>query len=200
MKTLFKKLLIACVALGCASQVQAQKAGVKNADYVITIKGDTVAARLNFPVFGKNTYAIDLNGNQDLTPKVVKEYYIVDKNERYRSVLRPGESKPVFLKVLEAGKINLYEDLLQNSVTNAYSAVWYITKDSDKLTELKITKLSPAKPGKKKNEFEESISDNKNVYDTYIQEKKYTFNQVRGLIHLYNTGEWTQGWPNSLPH
>jgi hypothetical protein len=112
-------------------------------------------------------------------------------------VFRPGETKPVFLKALEIGKMNLYEDPMPN-VTGSYSGKWFISKGSDKIIELKGNKLSPGKT--QKTEFETMIIDNKSVYDTYVSDKKYTYDEVRSIIHLYNTGEWQQGWPKTYPH
>jgi len=198
MSSLSKKLFIAGIALLLTTFAEAQKSKKRTSDYVITPKGDTMICIITIPMLGKNTYTTMTDTPRVLKPDEVKEYYVRSKNERYRSVLRPGETKPVFLKVLEAGKINLYEDLTANTAKDTYNATWYITKNPGKLVELRGNKLSPGKG--QKNELQEMLMDNKDVYDAYVNDKKFTFDEARSFIHLYNTGEWQQGWGKTYAH
>jgi hypothetical protein len=202
MKALSPKLLIAVIAILFATNVNAQKNKKRNSDYVITPKGDTMACVITIPMLGKDTYTTMTDGTEDLTPQDIKEYYISTKKQHYQSVYRPGETKPVFLNALEIGKINLYEDPTPNSVTGGYSAVWYVSKgiDNNKITGLNRRNLTPSKPGEKKNELEQMLADNKDVYNAYRHDKKYTFDQLRSFIHLYNTGVMQVGWPKTYDH
>lgn len=201
MKALLKKLFIAGIAVLFATGVNAQKKGKRISDYVITPKGDTVACVIIIPFLGKDTYTPMDDDPQPLKPEDIKGYYLRSKNAYFQSVYRPNEKKPVFLKALETGKINLYEDTVANNVTDSYKAVWYIAKGNGKIVELKRSKIAPAKPGKSpKNELEEMLMDNKNVYDVYTHDKVFTFDEARSFIHFYNTGVWQQGWVQVYPH
>ncbi len=192
MRALSKKIFIAGVALLLTTVAEAQKSKKRNSDYVITPKGDTLACVITIPMFGKNTYTTMFDTTQVLKPDEIMEYYIRSKNEHYRSVFRPGETKPVFLKILETGKINLYEDQIANTSMDSYKVAWYITKDLNKLIELRGNKLSPGKA--QKNDLEKMLMDNNDVYDAYLHDTKFTFDETRSYIHLYNTGVWQQGW------
>ncbi len=198
MRSLSKKLLIAGIALLLTTFAEAQKSQKRNSDYVITPKGDTMICIIAIPMLGKNTYTTMFDTTQVLKPDEIKEYYIRSKNEHYRSVVRPGETKPVFLKMLETGGINLYEDLISNTSMDNYKAAWYITKGPDKLIELRENKLSPGKG--QKNDLEKMLMDNNDVYDAYLHDTKFTFDEARSYIHLYNTGVWQQGWGKTYEH
>jgi len=198
MRSVSKKLFIASLALLLTNFAEAQKTKKRISDYVITPKGDTMICVITIPMFGKDTYTTMVDTPRVLKPDEIKEYYIHSKNELYRSVFRPGETKPVFLKVLETGKIDLYEDLTANTAKDTYNAIWYITKEPGKLIELRGNKLSPGKG--QKNDLEKMLMDNNDVYDAYLHDTKFTFDEVRSYIHLYNTGIWQQGWGKTYEH
>ena len=196
MRPTFKSLLIISLLILSAGGVSAQKKKVKkkNNDYVITPAGDTVFCVINVTLLGKSKYTTIDDGPNDLIPTEVKEYHINSKNENYRSVYRPGEKKPVFLKVVESGKIDLYVETEVNSFDGSKMPTWFIDKGTDKVIELRRFMLTLDTSQKApKNTFVDMIKDNKDVYEAYTHDKKADFEQARSLIHMYNTGAWAQG-------
>jgi len=205
MRSLFKKLFVISITIMFAHNVKAQDTTNVDkafADYVITMKGDTLACRVTFPLFstGKDNYkTVEMKRSQSILPEEIKEYYVSRKKILFRSVYKPGKKKPIFFRVIENGNINLYEQILTTSSpmagtsTWSYSSTtnWYIAKGSDTVKELKTSGwfLPRSKKGRK-DDFAEMIMDKKDVYDKYIADDKFSFKQLRQLVHLYNTGEW----------
>ncbi|HAL82682.1 MAG TPA: hypothetical protein DCO83_10955 [Mucilaginibacter sp.] len=97
------------------------------------------------------------------------------------------------MTVVESGKINLYELITSTTSYGAngtmYSSSntgWYVSKGTDTAILIKGTLLARQK---RKNEFADLLADNKTVYDKYMADDKFGFDEIRNLVHLYNTGE-----------
>ncbi|MGZ3757178.1 MAG: hypothetical protein ACXVAY_12720 [Mucilaginibacter sp.] len=192
MKPLFIKIFIANVLLLVAANTFAQQT-----DYVITTKGDTLQCDISFPLFSSaGKYKVNgSNQSGKLKPDEIKEYYSYRKKTLYRAINKPGTEKPEYALVVEKGKINLYQQVTQyyNYAVNAYSSntvQWYVGKGTESVVELKTSGLFFDKSRKeRKDDFADMIKDNKIVYDKYMADGKFTFKQLRKLVHLYNTSE-----------
>ncbi len=103
------------------------------------------------------------------------------------------------MKAIEKGPINLLEEqairtsgmpgtggVFSNTTTN-----WYIGKGIDTVRILKTSDLFSIKSKKaRKNILTDLIKDKQEVYDKYLADDSFTFEELRSLIHFYNTGEW----------
>ena len=88
------------------------------------------------------------------------------------------------MTVVESGKINLYE--LITNYNNVTVTEWFASKGTDTGILIKDNSLSG---NRKRRDFEALIADNKAVYEKYTADDKFRFNNIRNLVHLYNTGE-----------
>jgi len=195
----FTKLSICILGLTLTVAAKAQKR-----DYVITANQDSVYCTISRSFFsGNSSYKLNDGKSFKIKPDEIKEFYLGNEDVKQRSVIRQGKKKHEFMTVLEDGKISLYQELTSNpghmGANGMYyggtsSTQWYIAKGNDTVTEVKNNDFSLAiifnKSRKhRKADFVEFISDNQAVYDKYKAEDKFSFKQVRGLVHLYNTGE-----------
>ncbi|GAB2687669.1 hypothetical protein GCM10027037_07440 [Mucilaginibacter koreensis] len=144
---------------------------------------------------GSKNYKINPSGEKvKITPESVKEYFVARKNVHERAVFKNGKSEPMFMSVVERGKISLYEVIYRNYGANGISSTtteWYMSKNSDTVTALKTSGLfflSKSKQQRMDN-FKDMIADNKEVLDKYLADDKFNFKQLAGLVHLYNTGK-----------
>jgi hypothetical protein len=126
----------------------------------------------------------------------IKEYSITRENQTFRSVVIKNASaffpkKPLYMTVIEKGKINLYEMIYTNTSANGVSTstkVWYVSKNTDTVSELKTTGIFSMDSKKdRKDNFQDLIKDNKAVSDKYLSEKKFSFEAIQNLVHLYNS-------------
>ena len=142
---------------------------------------------------------------EKIKPDEILEYYIARKNSLQHSVSVSNNKNmsPVFMTVVEKGKISLYQLVVTTSYYNngmtsynygmtpsSSTTTWYIGKGSGDVDELKTSGLfSMASRKSRKDELGQLFADNKEVYDKYIADDKFSFKQIRNLVHLYNTGE-----------
>jgi hypothetical protein len=101
------------------------------------------------------------------------------------------------MTVVEDGKINLYEMIVTTTTPGMNGASysnsnteWYVSKGTDTAMILKGKLFGREK---RKNDFAELLADNKAVYDKYMSDDKFGFDEIRNLVHLYNTGEPYKG-------
>jgi hypothetical protein len=186
-KNLFVKTLIFIAAVTLTFNAKAQT------DYVITVKGDSIPCKITTPLVGRPKYKVDsASDSKKIKPDEIREYYIARKDFRERSVYTDSNSKPIFVTIIEKGRISLYE-LVTSHYNNGFTTTtteWYAGKGSDYVTDLKTSSLFLFKSKKKRKDiFGEMLSDNKAVYDKYVGEDKFSFKQIRNLVHLYNTGQ-----------
>lgn len=166
---------------------------IKAQDYVITVKGDSIPCRISAPLIGKMKYKVDSMGeSKKIKPDEIREYYIARKNDRERAVYKDSTGRPWFMTVIEKGRISLYQVITiyyHNGLTTS-STEWYVGKGSDYVSDLKTSSLFSLKSKRKRKDiFAEMLKDNKAVYDKYMADDKFSFKQIRNLVHLYNTGQ-----------
>jgi len=173
--------------LCCALALLTLKAKAQTEDYVITTQGDTLKCNISFPIVGPSKYKIPGGESQKLDRDKIKEYYITRKDLRKRAVFMGDKTKADFLEVVENGNISLYKIIYTNGRTSTEE--WYIGKASDRVSALKSSSLFLGKRRKdRKDDFSEMLKDKPEVYDKYMAEKKFSFNAIQNLVHLYNTG------------
>ncbi|MES2377957.1 MAG: hypothetical protein V4553_15325 [Bacteroidota bacterium] len=196
---LFLKLT-ACILISIQSvSVKAQDAD-KYPDYVIIKKGDTIVCSIKTPFLSmESVYKTEASKKTiRILPWQVKEYYINRDSITYLSVRKNGVKVPDFMKAIEKGAINLLEERYikmggtpgvsgyMSSTTN-----WYISKGSDTARSLKTSELFFNKSKKsRKNIFIDMIKDKQEIYDKYLADDSFTFEELRTIVHLYNTGKW----------
>jgi hypothetical protein len=182
----------------------------QNRDYVITVKGDTLQCVITMPLFMQNGkyQTANMPKPHQIVMGEIKEYYIAKKDILYRKVYkRPGKrGSAAYMIVLENGKINLYEEISQTYNSNPASSVPtgssseenYISKNSDTVkvlrsSEISVESLFLKSKKSRKNDFADMIKDNEQVYNKFLAEDKFSFKQIRNLVHLYNTGQPIKG-------
>ena len=182
MKTLRIITILYLLTIVLATSAHAQT------DYVITAKGDSIPCKISMPFFGGIKYKDDaMSEPKKIKPEEIKQYFIARKNLLERSVQTDSTLKPVFMTVIEKGKINIYESIIYSGDTQI--AIWYISKDSDEVIALKTSGLSLSKPRRtRKDILAKMLMDNKAVYNKYKADDKFTFKQIRKLVHWYDTG------------
>ena len=110
----------------------------------------------------------------------------------YRKVA-VNDSSYTFMQVIEDGKICLYEDEITRytGTVTTTSILWYVTKGSV-TQELKTNEFFTGFNKKKKDrklDFANMLMDKKAVYDLFIKDDQFSFDQLRNIVHLYNTGK-----------
>jgi hypothetical protein len=165
----------------------------QNNDRVITMNNDTIRCTISGPIFFRSyKYSTtDSSHTTKIDKNDVREFYSADKKIWFREIY-PSKgllfSYPLFMKVLERGKISLYETWVQvNGVTNT---LWYATKINDTGIYIKTNAFaifSGTKKGKKI--FVTYLADNKPVQDQYIKDDNPDIDEIIRLVHWYNTGE-----------
>jgi len=170
-------------------------------DYVITTSNDTLNCKISISFFTKNySYKLSQEGKSiKIKPTEIKEYYLSNKKDLFMAFYLEKKDKPEYFKVLEKGKILLVEQVTSQTFagpmgtapTTYTNQEWFITKGTDTVKELKHNsiKFTGESRNSRKSNFEEMIADNATVLDKYKTEDKFSFKQLRNLVHLYNTGE-----------
>ena len=165
-------------------------------DLVITTKGDSIQCNINpFPAIGAIKYkSAAMVKPEKLDPAKVKEYFTFGSKVDVRAVFIDNSKTPVYMKVVEKGKICLYEKADLCAICSGANASeisdddWYIAKGTDHVTCFKTIGISFARQ-KRKNDFAQLLKDNQVIYDKYLAEDKFSFVAIRNFVHLYNTGE-----------
>jgi hypothetical protein len=168
-------------------------------DYVITNSGDTLRCVVNGPsIFGIYKYSFN-NNTVKITLRNTKEFFIANKDLTMAAVFIDNYSTPMFMKVIEKGQIRLFEIIMNNGYSAGNTPIanssmeWFVSKGSDTVSLLKYNGTASLMgfrgTKRRQNDFIEMIKDNKNVYDKYVAEDKFSFKQIRNLVHLYNTGQ-----------
>ena len=171
-------------------------------DYVITVKGDSIPCKISRSFIGIMKYkSATMTESESIEPDVIKEYYVAKKNILHRAVFKEGSNSPMYMTVIEKGKISLFEEIVVSSSIATYGfgaptttrtsvEEWYISKGSDNVSKIKTTDivLLINSKQKRKDAFGDMLKDNKAVYEKYLNDDKFTFKQIQNLVHLYNTG------------
>jgi len=142
----------------------------------------------------------------------IKEFYVTDDTALYRAVHINNSKSKGYLAYAEKGRINLYYRVVTNTATyNAFSnysnngfhttsgygnsVEWFAGKDSDDyVRDFYPVFLSANKTKKQmKDEFALWLKDNPRVLDKFINDDKFSFDDIQKIVHLYNTGEVYDG-------
>lgn len=198
MKPFIKLFLPALIIIFFISSARAQ-----DNDYIITTKGDTIKGQLN----GRRFKAKGYDKAKRISLDSIRETYVAEDDILKRAVYNPNSAERIFMTVLESGKINLYvhneigptagaaymipSKIFMPTVGAVSSPHWYVAKGLDTLQELNVSVgIISFKPSKKRMDvLAQLITDNKELYDKFISDDKFTLRQVRNIIHLYNTGK-----------
>jgi hypothetical protein len=161
------------------------KAQQTQGNYVITRQGDTIKCEFSGKFWGRIKYRRD---KQDSYHKIdtatIKEYYSQKDEATYRALILPNTGKPAFVKLIEDGKINLYELLIiSNRSSTKY---WYACKDNKPAVEVDNTKLFHSNQNFKQN-ISNLLADNSNAVQEYKQQMSYNFKTIKYLVHYYNS-------------
>jgi len=189
MKSLFKKSMVLIAVPLCWLSVNAQdkKSGNEDFnDYVITNKGDTLICKVTTPLFSGPTYQTSAtNEVKKIKLGEIKEYYVKQRNLIFRSIIIEGRKKPFFLPVIENGKISLYQDV----VASQYSFALCVSKSTDTAFLLKQNDVLLTSRKARQDKFENMLKDKPTVYDKFVADKKFTYEQLRDIVRLYNSSK-----------
>ncbi|MES2107499.1 MAG: hypothetical protein V4577_02045 [Bacteroidota bacterium] len=163
-------------------------------DMIITVNGDSIKCSIDpEPLSGPVKYQTpDMKKPEPISSKYIKEYFASGFTVDRKVVYVDSSKTPEFMRVLEKGKLSLYQIIVSSS--NGTSAkAWYAGKgNSDQVISVKEPGLYIGigkSRAERKNNFGEMLKDNPGVYNKYITEKKFSYKQLRNLVHLYNTGQ-----------
>jgi len=198
MKLLTVKKLLFFASLFFALNTNAQQNEKRYWDYVIKVNGDSIRCNVSAPLIGSVKYqSVTMSKPEKIKLDSIKEYSLTTEQKIYRKVYRDGSAKPVFMVVIEKGKIGLYE-LIHTNTTMGYGGAmtttstrdWYVGKNSDNVTGFKSSGIFLGKSRQsRKDLLAEMLKDKPEIYNKYMADDKFSFKQIRNLIHLYNTGE-----------
>ena len=100
----------------------------------------------------------------------------------------------LYLKVIENGTISLYDETI--TMQSAFggsttTTVWYVSKGTHTVVDrIKFSSIAFNQEARK-NILEDMLKDNKAAYTRYTASgEKFSFRQIRSLLHFYNTGVW----------
>jgi hypothetical protein len=188
MKIRHHKLLIFLVIILFALKSKAQP----YVDYVITQRRDTIRCDLTKSITGIDKYKNkSMDREKKIKPDEISEYFDGVFRVLKRSVFIDSAKTPEFATVIEKGKIDLYQTAIISTSSGGASKniTWYVGKGSNYVSDLKTNALFSSTAKKKRRDvLGEMFRDNKEVYNKYIGEDKFTFKQIQSLVHLYNTG------------
>jgi len=167
-------------------------------DFIIDVNGTKIVGQANRVEFEKVKFKpLTEQKKIKFKPSELREIFR-KKDGLFRSVYVPDKKKQLFLKVLEDGKIRLYEYYKNtkgwgyfgagpNPMPNASSVDknWYAEKNGE-LVEIKTNSWFGSRKARKER-FREFIKDNEKILQRYESEQKYSFDFIRLLIADYNS-------------
>lgn len=150
--------------------------------YIITIKGDTLKGQIKFNpkndllLYDAITFQTNASDKKSYRANKIKEYSF-DGNV---FVSRMIDGKPVFVKRLSAGAVNLYEYKVEEFfMNNIHVRVnYYMEKLGD-------TEFMHIRESKFKKQLAEALSDDQDLIKD-IQEKKYDYENIVDIFEQYN--------------
>ncbi|PTR01367.1 hypothetical protein C8P68_101601 [Mucilaginibacter yixingensis] len=164
-------------------------------DYIVNTHGDTVKCKITKPFLGGPRYTIG-DFSDKITTSDVAAYYQSKEHTMVRAVYTGNSKRPTFMVVIEDGPITLYEDV--NTYYNAGTGVststrnWFWSqKSSNQAEPLKTSALSIGSKSREErmHDFAELLREKHEIYEAFISQKSFSFNQIQKLVHWYNTGE-----------
>jgi hypothetical protein len=181
-----KIIYILAILLLAASFVQAQK---RYNDYVVTTKGDTLAAKIRYDIWGHVVYL--LPGRKDaisVDDGNIKEYHwLGNKYPTFVAVSLPNNGKPVFVALLERGKINLYEFVSHGSKVSTH--YWYAGKDDLPAVEVNNERRLFGTDKRLIQNFSNLINDNHQISESFKGQHKYSLKTIQDLVRRYNMAD-----------
>ncbi|MXV14397.1 hypothetical protein [Hufsiella ginkgonis] len=179
------------------------KAGIAQ-EYYVTMKGDTVRGEIkSFDKNGIRFKPEDGPAAQKVPIGDVKAFYDKkDKSVYFRQYL-PDVKDDVFVKLLEDGRIRLYERLdLQmrfGAPTFGFGGIsvggmnqskqknWYASKDGKPLEEVKTSELLKSKSrSERKDSFYSLFDDDPDMMEVVKKSGQFGFDDIRKFIKQYN--------------
>lgn len=170
-------------------------------DYIINNDGVKIMGEVKSNNYNKVKFIPDGEKKvQKFNPKQLKESYKAGEGV-FRSVVRSKGEAPLFLKVLEDGRVKLYEYFRQSAggytggaaggaggyfVGGSTQKRWYAQKDEGVLVDIKSNGIWGSRKDRKDN-FLNLVTDNAHVTERYKKVDKFNFDFVRSLIVEYNT-------------
>lgn len=178
--------LFVCLAFSLQSIAQEQ-------DRIVNLNGDTIKCqiKINF-VFATKYKTPEMADYEKFDVKTVKYYYIAKDDARFKAVIRPGKKKVEYLRLIEEGKICLYEYVSSTNTPTVSQSLtnWFVSKGDDTLHKLKSSSLLNFTSKKdRKNIFLDMLADKPEVLKQYEDTDSFSFKNLRNAIHLYNTGQ-----------
>ncbi|MFD0792261.1 hypothetical protein ACFQZX_01455 [Mucilaginibacter litoreus] len=171
------KGLLAIAAVLCAANVKAQ-------DYVITTKGDTIHCKV-FSTFWSTKYRLNDNDpGKKIDSDEIIEYLDTKNNYLVRAVYPEGKKKREYYYTKLKGAITIYEERIQNGWYT--EKIWYFSKGTDTVYKLKFNTLGGKSRDVRKNKLGEMFKDDSEVYEKYLYDNKFTFDQILSLVKQYN--------------
>jgi hypothetical protein len=168
--------------------------GKSQSDYIINNTGDTTYGKITHNVLKKPRFAA--NGKTiTCKPEMIREYYQSNRDRLVCSRNLPGEETPIFLDVLEKGKIMLYEietkmrtntgTGMPNTSITSTTTTWYAQKGVQQLREIKTNIISGSRADRK-DALLFLINDNAELLARFKSEPSFSFEMIRKLIQDYN--------------
>lgn len=155
-------------------------------DYAVINQHDTLRGKLRY-IYKAPPKLVTHDTAVFCHPALVKAYYDSKRKALFRSLVLPEAGEPVFLQVLESGKISLYEweYVYDNSGTTTTSITWYADKAGMSLQEVKRTGLG-GNGINRRQAMEALLADNGPLAQQFQQKELYSFGYLRELIRQYN--------------
>lgn len=157
--------------------------------YVIKDSGDTVVCSIK--TAGVNGFKWKTDAEKDWKYfGGMKEFHLDQSKLTYQKKTLPDSTK-VFLKVLEQGKINLYEYLqVYPGITTSDVVVrWYASKSvDDQVEEVKSNRVfNKTNRTERRQALYHLLAGQPTVLSDF-KKRDYTFDEIRNAVHVYNTG------------
>jgi hypothetical protein len=170
-------------------------------DYFINLKNDTIKCDIKVNFTFKNL-KLKYKSSSDKDYKTcsldsIKILFTSNDSSVYAPKVLPKTGELTLLKVLEQGKINLYQLSRAGSGSKLYgSTFWYVGKDQDSLKQIKFVSSSifkyPETIGSRQDRekaFLDAIADNPDLLVRFKEATKsadYSFELIRYYIKTYN--------------
>lgn len=177
------------LALAVSILTTASAQSTLTAGYIITVKGDTLKGQVKFNpkndllLYDAITFQTNAADKKSYRANKIKEYSF-DGNV---FVSRLIDDKPVFVKRLSAGAVNLYEYKMEEYfMNNIHLRVdYYMEKLGD-------SELIHIRESKFKKQLAEALSDDQDLIKD-IQEKKYDYENIVDIFEQYNKNKDKKG-------
>jgi len=163
----------------------------QNPDRIITVKNDTIPCTITLMAdeYSYSYKKVEKDEPIKIETTNVKEFYSGDKKIWKRRVYQNGHLIPYFLTVIELGKISLFEDVTTltsygpfNTTSVSKTIEWYVAKGNDHADLLKSSKFKVFGEKKSKNAFVALIEDNKEVYNKFLVDNSFSFDEIKRIF------------------